>query len=149
MKIFIDADACPVAVKEILYKTSSRLQLTLILVANQNMRVPQTKLISLIIVEDGADAADDKIVELMEEKDLIITDDIPLASRVIEKNGVVMNYRGLFLNNENIGQRLAVRNLMDDLRTGGMQTGGPNLFGKKEKQNFANQLDRYLTAALK
>ena len=149
MRIIVDADACPKQVKEILYRTSERLQIAVLLVANQFMRAPQSPLIESIVVSAGADEADDHIVEIMTADDLVITADIPLADRVIKKGAVVLDPRGTFLTDENIGQRLAVRNLMDELRTEGVQTGGPNSYNNKDKQEFANQLDRHLTKALK
>ncbi len=149
MRILVDADACPGAVKEILYKTSKRLKLELIFVANQYMRLPKSELIRNIIVAEGPDEADNHIVEIMKSSDLIISADIPLADRVIKKNGVVLDPRGIFLTEENIGQRLGMRNLMDYLRSGGMETGGPDSYGNKDKQEFANQLDRFLTRVLK
>jgi len=149
MKILVDADACPGVVKEILYRTSKRLKLVVILVANKYMRFPQSDLIKFILVKEGPDEADNHIVEITDSGDLIISADIPLADRVIKKGGIVLDPRGIFLDEENIGQRLAMRNLMDDLRSGGMETGGPNSYGIKDKQKFANQLDRFLTRVLK
>ncbi len=149
MKILVDADACPAVVKEILYKTSRRLKLEIILVANQFMRTPSTEQIKSIIVAEGPDEADDRIVDLMQPGDLIITADIPLADRVIKKGGVVLDPRGDLLSEENIGERLAMRNLLDELRTTGLQTGGPGSYGAREKQAFANQLDRFLTRMMK
>jgi uncharacterized protein YaiI (UPF0178 family) len=149
MRILIDADACPVTVKELLYKTSNRLEIEIIFVANQYMRIPVSDFMSSILVADGADIADDHIVEIMVAGDLVITADIPLADRVIKKNGVVLDPRGTFLTDENIGERLATRNLLDDLRTDGMITGGPKPYGNKEKQEFANQLNKFLTKVLK
>jgi len=149
MKILVDGDACPKTVKDLLYKTAIRLNVELILVANRYLRLPVSKHIRSIVVSQGADEADNHIVEIMKPGDLIISADIPLASRVIKKNGVVLDPRGIFLTDENIGQRLAVRDLMDDLRSGGLETGGPNTYGGKEKQEFANQLDRFLTNALR
>ena len=149
MKILIDADACPVTVKDLLYKTANKQELDIVLVANQYMRIPNSDFISSIIVSEGADVADDRIVEIMEAGDLIITADIPLADRVIKKDGVVLDPRGTFLTDENIGERLATRNLLDDLRSDGMITGGPKPYGNKEKQEFANQLNKFLTKALK
>ena len=149
MKILIDADACPVAVKEILYKTAKRLKLELLLVANKFMRTPSSEFIQSIIVAEGPDEADDRIVEITMPGDLIISADIPLADRVIKKQGVVLDPRGTLLTGENIGERLAVRNLMQDLRSTGIETGGPNSYGQRDKQTFANQLDRYLTRVLR
>ncbi|OHD14617.1 MAG: hypothetical protein A2Z96_00995 [Spirochaetes bacterium GWB1_48_6] len=149
MIIFVDADACPVAVKEILYKASSRWGMKLIFVANQKMWIPSSPLISQIVVSSGADVADDHIVSMVEPGDLVISADIPLADRVIKKSGIVLDPRGVFLTADNIGPRLALRDLMDGLRSEGMVTGGPGAFGPKEKQAFANHLDRILARAQK
>ncbi len=149
MKILIDADACPGVVKEILYKVSHRLNLKLIFVANQYMKFPSTSLISSVIVKAGPDEADNHIVEIMESGDLIITEDIPLADRVVKKGGTIITPRGKLLTENNISQKLAVRNLMNDLRNEGIMTGGPKSFGNKEKQLFANALDKFLTKALR
>ena len=149
MKILVDADACPIAVKEILYKAAKRLHVDLILVANQFMRTPKSEFIKSVTVAEGPDEADDHIVDIVHQDDLVITADIPLADRVIKKDAVVLDPRGTLLTNENIGERLAVRNLMQDLRTSGIETGGPNSYGIREKQEFAIQLDRFLTRALK
>jgi len=145
MKIYIDADACPVPVKEMVYKASQRINISVILVANQYIRPPLTDLIQSEVVPGDPDAADDRIVELMDAKDLVITADIPLADRVVKKGGFVIEPRGSLLDANTIGQRLAVRNLMDDLRTEGQETSFQKPFGNKEKQAFANQLDRFLT----
>jgi len=149
MKILIDADACPAVIKEILYKVSDRLNLKLVFVANQYMKFPSTNLISSVIVKAGPDEADNHIVEIMEAKDLVITEDIPLADRVVKKDGIVLTPRGKLLTESNISQKLAVRNLMNDLRNEGIMTGGPKAFGSKEKQLFANALDKFLTKALR
>lgn len=149
MKVIVDADACPRVVKELLFRTSERLNVELILVANQKMAVPESDFIKSIVVAEGPDIADDHIVEIMQAGDLIISSDIPLADRVIKKKGFVLEPRGSFLTQENIGQRLATRDLLEELRSGGMQTGGPDGYGKKEKQEFSNQLDKFLTRALK
>ena len=144
MSIYIDADACPVVVKDLLFKTSKRLLLTLVLVANQYMKIPVSDYIQFVLVPEGPDVADDKIVELVLENDLVITADIPLADRVIKKGAVVLDPRGTLLTEENIGERLAYRNLMDDLRSNGMETGGPSAYTAKDKQEFANQLSKFL-----
>ena len=149
MKILIDADACPSVVKEILYKVSHRLQLKLVFVANQYMKFPSNSLISSVIVKSGPDEADNHIVEIMEAGDLVITEDIPLADRVVKKGGTIITPRGKLLTEDNISQKLAVRNLMNDLRNEGIMTGGPRAFGNKEKQLFANALDKFLTRALR
>ena len=149
MKILIDADACPVTVKDLLYKTANKLELNIVLVANQYLRIPVSDFITSIIVSEGADIADDHIVEIMNAGDLVITADIPLADRVIKKDGVVLDPRGTFLSGDNIGERLATRNLLDDLRSDGMITGGAKTYGNKEKQEFANQLNKFLAKVLK
>ncbi|MBF0432543.1 MAG: YaiI/YqxD family protein [Fibrobacteria bacterium] len=149
MKILVDADACPRSCKELLFKTSDRREVHLVMVANQRMAVTPSEWISFVVVSAGADVADDHIVEIMEKGDLIISADIPLASRVIKKGGVVLDPRGVYLTDENIGQRLATRNLMEDLRSSGVQTGGPDGYGGKEKQEFSNQLDKFLSKALR
>lgn len=148
MKILVDADACPLAVKQILFKTAKRLDVDLVLVANQFLRVPNSPLIKCLIVSAGSDVADDKIVEIMEKGDLVISADIPLAYRVIKKQGFVLDPRGKFLTDTNIGQRLASRNLSEDLRSAGIETGGANSYSSKDKLKFANQLDKFLTQVL-
>ncbi len=149
MRILIDADACPKMAKEVLYKISERLSVELVFVANSYMNTPYSDLISFIQVAQGADEADNHIVDIMNSNDLIISSDIPLADRVIKKGGVILDPRGNFLTESNVGQRLAIRNLMDDLRSEGMETGGPSSYGSKEKQLFNNQLDKFLTKALR
>ncbi len=144
MQIFIDADACPSAVKEILFRAAERLRIPLILVANQKIQIPDSDFISNIIVEAGPDLADDRIVELAQKNDLIISADIPLADRVIQKGAFVIDHRGDFFTAENIKERLAVRDLMAELRSGGMETGGPPAFSQKDRKAFADQLDRFL-----
>ncbi len=148
MRILIDADACPVPVKELLIKTSERRGLPLVFVANQYMKLPPSSLIKFVRVADGPDIADDHIVEIVEAKDLVITADIPLADRVIKKEAFVLDPRGELLTKANIGQRLAMRNFMEDMRNYGELTGGPKVYGPREKQKFANQLDRLLTREL-
>ena len=149
MRIFIDADACPVAVKEILFRSAERLSIPLVLIANQKINFPQSDYISGIVVEAGPDIADDRIAELAEEGDLVITADIPLADRVISKRAHAINPRGEIYSAENIKERLAVRDLMADLRDGGMETGGPRAFSAADRKAFADQLDRFLTKNLR
>jgi len=145
-KILVDADACPVPAKDILYRVSARLAVPLVLVANTPLRRPKSPLILMEVVSQGADEADDRIVELADPGDLVVTADIPLAARVIRKNAAaaVIDPRGAFLTEANIGPRLAVRDLMDGLRSEGMNTGGPPAYSPRDKQAFANQLDRWL-----
>ena len=148
MKILVDADACPAIVKQILYNTSKRLSLELVMVANNFVRTPSSEIIKSVVVAQGPDEADDSIVDMMQPEDLIVTADIPLADRVIKKGGVVLDPRGTLLTSGNIGERLATRNLKAELRTLGMDIGGPAAYGRREKQEFANQLDRFLTRVL-
>ena len=145
MQIWVDADACPVEAKEVLYKVSKRLRIPLILVANQMMWIPKTDLIRLELVGAGADVADRRIVELLSKGDLVISADIPLAANAVARGATVLDPRGDELNADNVGSRLAARNLMDGLRGSGMETGGPAAYSAKNKQDFANQLDRLLT----
>ena len=149
MKIFVDADACPKAAKEILYRTSKRLNVELILVANTYTRVPTSEFIQFVLVPNNPDEADDRIIDLMHSGDLVISSDIPLADRVIKKGGVVLDPRGILLTADNIGEKLTMRNFKEELRQTGIDTRGPNAYGAQEKQRFANQLDRYLTLLLK
>ena len=148
MKILVDADASPLVVKEILYKTARRLGIQLILVANRNMTIPKLKEVKLLVVSAGPDEADNRIVEIMNRGDLVISSDIPLAEKVIKKGGLVLDPRGVFLTEENIGGKLAMRNLMENLRSSGVQSGGPGSYTMKDKQKFTNQLDKYLTKML-
>lgn len=144
MRILVDADSCPVVVKEILYRAAERVHVPLVLVANQCLIVPGSVYISCIEVPAGPDVADDRIVEMVEIDDLVISADLPLAERVIAKGGFVLNPRGDLYTPENIKDRLATRDLMDLLRNSGMDTGGPSSFSQKDRQAFANQLDRFL-----
>jgi uncharacterized protein YaiI (UPF0178 family) len=146
MQIWVDADACPNVIKEILFRAAERLQVPLILVANQLLRTPPSRHISSIRVGAGLDVADNEIVQKMESGDLVITADIPLASEVIGKGGHALNPRGEFYSKENIEERLAMRNFMDELRDAGVNTGGPATLNQKDRQAFANQLDRFLAS---
>jgi len=144
VQIWIDADACPKVIKEILYRASERVQIPLILVANQPLRTPPSKFIRTIQVPAGFDVADNKIVQEMEAGDLVITADIPLAAEVIENKGHALNPRGEFYTENNIKQRLSMRNFMDELRSSGVDTGGPAALSQSDRQAFANELDRFL-----
>ena len=144
MKIWVDADACPAIVKEILYRAAIRTKSDLILVANQSLQIPPSQFIKKIKVSSGFDVADNYIVEHMEEGDLVITADIPLADAVIEKAGVALNPRGELYSEKNIKQRLAFRNISEGLRSSGVITKGPATLSKKDIQAFANCLDRFL-----
>ncbi len=144
MQIWVDADACPNVIKEILFRAAERVQTSLILVANKTLRIPVSSYISSIRVGAGLDVADNAIVKEMESGDLVITADIPLASEVIGKGGYALNPRGEFYSKENIEERLTLRNFMDELRGSGVNTGGPATLNQKDRQAFANQLDRFL-----
>jgi len=149
MQIYIDADAFPKGVRDILIKASVRLKLGLIFVANNPLRLEKLANLSMILVPEGADVADDRIAELVQPGDLVITADIPLADRVVTKKAFAMNPRGTLYTENNIKDRLAMRDLLKDLRDNGMVTGGPAAFSKKDRQNFANQLDSFLIRQLK
>ncbi|MBU2880369.1 YaiI/YqxD family protein [Psychrosphaera sp. B3R10] len=144
MKIWVDADACPVAAKEILYRAANRTQIELILVANQYLKVPPSPFITTIQVPSGFDVADNEIVLRAQPEDLVITADIPLASEVIDNNAIALNPRGELYTKHNIKQRLNIRDFMDTMRASGADTGGQPKYGDKDKQQFANALDKYL-----
>ncbi len=146
MRIWVDADACPGVVKEILYRAAERAQIELTLVANQSLRVPPSKWIRAVQVEKGFDVADNRIAAEVAPGDLVITADIPLAAAVIEKDGHALNPRGELYSRENIRQLLDMRNFMDTLRASGVDTGGPPSFSQSDRQAFANRLDRFLAA---
>lgn len=144
MKIWVDADACPAAIKEILYRVANRTQIPVTLVANQMLRVPPSPHIRAMQVPSGFDVADRRIVEECEKGDIVITADIPLAALVIEKQATVIDPRGELLTLHNIRERLSMRNFMEELRNSGVETGGHGAFSPADKQAFANQLDRLL-----
>jgi uncharacterized protein YaiI (UPF0178 family) len=144
MKIWVDADACPVVIKEILFRAAQRTGIQLTLVANQQVRIPPSRNISFVQVSRGFDVADDEIVKRSEVGDLVITADIPLAAEVIEKGAIALNPRGMLYTTENIKDRLQMRDFMDTLRSSGIQTGGPPPLDQGDRQAFANQLDRWL-----
>lgn len=141
-KIWIDADACPKAVKEILFKTSARLKIELTLVANSYQSIPHTPLINLIVVGKKLDEADQYIVDHVAPHQLVITADIPLAAKVVEKNAYALNPRGEIYTEENIGEILSMRDFLKELRDGGAITGGPASFGPKDVEHFANSLNK-------
>ncbi|MBI3575641.1 MAG: YaiI/YqxD family protein [Gammaproteobacteria bacterium] len=147
MQIWVDADACPNVIKEILFRAATRARVSLTLVANQLLRMPPSPYIKAIQVPSGFDVADSKIVQQLQPGDLVITADIPLAALVIEKSGHALNPRGEFYTTENIRERLAMRNFMDELRNTGVNTGGPAVLSLSDRQAFANQLDRFLAKA--
>ncbi|HEY5497126.1 MAG TPA: YaiI/YqxD family protein [Syntrophales bacterium] len=149
MKIYVDADGFPSAVKGLLIRAAIRLHVSLVFVANKKLKYESSVIISSIIVPEGPDIADDRIVELAQPGDLVITADIPLADRVIAKGAFALDYRGKLYTEDNIKDRLALRDLLYELRDGGMMTGGPSMFNKKDCHTFANQLDSFLMRQLK
>ena len=144
MKIWVDADACPVVIKDILFKAAERTGVETTLVANQAIRVPPSRFIHSIQVASGFDVADDEIVNRTEPGDLVITADIPLAADVIEKGGLVLSPRGEKFTTENIKARLNIRDFMDTLRGSGIDTGGPPPLNQNDRKLFADHLDRLL-----
>jgi len=144
MKIWVDADACPVAIKEILYRAANRTQVPLVLVANRMLRVPPSPWIKALQVPAGFDVADKRIAEEAQPGDLVITADVPLAADVIAKGAVVIDPRGELLTVSNIQERLGLRNFLDTLRSSGVETGGPSGLSDADRKAFANQLDRLL-----
>ena len=144
IKIWVDADACPVVIKNILFKAAERTGVELILIANQPIHIPALRCIQFIQVSAGFDVADNEIVKRMHKGDLIITADIPLAAEVIEKGGYALNPRGEFYTTENIRARLNMRDFMESLRSSGVQTGGPSTLNQSHRQSFANHLDTFL-----
>ena len=144
MQIWVDADACPKVIKEILFRAAERRQIQLTLVANKMLYCPPSKVIRAMQVPAGFDVADNKIAQMVERGDLVVTADIPLAADVIERGGHALNPRGEFYSKDNIQERLTMRNFMEGLRGSGVETGGPPSFNQGDRQAFANQLDRFL-----
>ncbi|NOQ46201.1 MAG: YaiI/YqxD family protein [Desulfobulbaceae bacterium] len=145
MKIWVDADACPVVIKDILFRAAERTGILLTLVANRPVRIPPSRYITFIHVASGFDVADNEIVQRLGVGDLVITSDIPLAAEVIEKGGHALNPRGELYSTDNIRDRLNMRDFMDTLRVSGIDTGGPSALSQSDRQSFANNLDRFLT----
>ena len=145
MKIWVDADACPVEIKEILFRAAARTAVQLTLVANHPMRIPRSPYIEMLQVASGFDVADNEIVKRMSDGDLVITADIPLAAEVIEKGGYALNPRGELYSADSIRGRLNMRDFMDTLRASGINTGGPPALSQSDRQSFANHLDELLT----
>lgn len=145
MKIWVDADACPVVIKDILFRAAERTGIPLTLVANQPLQIPPSQHISFIQVGAGFDVADNEIVKRVNADDLVITSDIPLAAEVIEKNAQALTPRGEMYTLENIRARLSMRDFMESLRASGVDTGGPAALNHGDRQAFANQLDTILT----
>ena len=144
MQILVDADACPVVIKDIVFRAAERTQVMTTLVANQSISVPPSRFIKTIRVSAGFDVADNEIVKLSESGDLVITSDIPLASEVIDKGAQALSPRGELFTPENIKQRLNMRDFLDTMRASGMQSGGPPPLSQADRQQFANHLDRLL-----
>lgn len=144
-RIWVDADACPVPIKEILFRAADRAQVQVTLVANQPLRTPPSRFVRSIQVAGGFDVADDAIVERAQAGDLVVTQDIPLAAKVLEKGALAMNPRGVLFTTDSIAQQLSMRNFMEELRGAGVDTGGPSAFHARDKQAFANQLDIWLS----
>jgi uncharacterized protein YaiI (UPF0178 family) len=147
--IWIDADACPRIIKEIVFRASTRLSLPVLLVANKSLVKHNSTLVESIVVADGSDVADDYIAEQCTAEDLVITADIPLAARIVAKGCVALDPRGELYTEENVGERLAMRDLMMELRSGGLVQGGPGQFSHTDRQRFASSLDRTLTQMLR
>ena len=144
MKIWVDADACPVVIKDILFRAAARTGVQLTLVANQPVRIPPSRCIKFLQVASGFDVADNEIVKRLESGDLVITSDIPLAADVIEKGGYALSPRGELYSTENIRARLNIRDFMDTLRASGINTGGPPALSKSDRKSFADHLDSLL-----
>ncbi len=143
--VWVDADACPVVIKEILFRAAQRTGIPLILVANQPMRIPRAPNISMLHVASGLDVADSEIVKRLSPGDLVITSDIPLAAEVIEEGAHALSHRGELYSSDTIGQLLNMRDFMDTLRGSGINTGGPPSLSKSDRKSFADHLDRFLT----
>jgi len=144
MIIWVDADACPVVIKEILFRAADRTKQHLVLIANHPVYIPPSQFIRMHQVESGFDEADNEIVKRLDKGDLVITSDIPLAAEVIKKEGFVLSPRGELFTKENIGARLSMRNFMEALRTSGVDTGGLSALNQNDRKSFANQLDKLL-----
>jgi uncharacterized protein YaiI (UPF0178 family) len=146
MQIWVDGDACPGVIKELLYRAANRRRIKVTLVANQSVRIPRSEFVEAVVVPSGMNVADRRIVELVAPGDLVVTADIPLAADVVAKGGQALDPRGELYTEANIGERVAVRNLLDGFRGEGRVMGGPANYTSRDKQAFANQLDRWLTA---
>lgn len=144
MHIWVDADACPAVIKDILFRVADRTQIEVTLVANQLMRVPGSRFIRALQVPAGADVADAEIVARVNAGDIVVTGDIPLAAQVLDKGGLPLNPRGEWYTRDTIAQQLTMRAFMEELRGAGVDTGGPAAFSQADRQSFANALDREL-----
>ena len=148
MHIWVDADACPAVIKEILIRASRRTSLPLTFIANHAIKVPADNQIQFIQVASGFDMADNEIVSRVQTKDLVITADIPLANDVIDRGGICLSPRGELMDKSNIAARLTMRNFMDTMRSSGVDTGGQNAFNHRDRMQFANQLDKIIQSSL-
>ena len=146
MHIWVDADACPVVIKQVLFKAAERTRTPMTLVANHSVSVPPSKVIKFLQVPQGFDVADNEIVRQLMPGDLVITSDIPLAAEVLENGGMALSPRGEMFTDEDIGARLNMRDFMDTMRGSGVVTGGPSALSQSDRQAFANHLDRLLAA---
>ena len=144
MQIWVDADACPKVIKDILFRAADRKRIQCVLVANQYMAVAKSQFVRFVKVDGGFDVADNYIAQHVQQGDLVITADIPLAAAVVEKGATALNPRGQLYTENNIRQRLAMRNFMEEMRSAGQITGGPPVLGQTERREFANNLDRIL-----
>ena len=144
MPIWVDADACPKVIKEVLYRAAEREQMMVTLVANQGLSVPPSRFVRTLRVPAGFDVADNEIVRRAEAGDLVITADIPLAAEVMEKGAITLNPRGERYSEATIRERLTMRDFMDTMRASGVQTGGPPALNQRDRQQFANELDKWL-----
>ncbi len=149
LKIWIDADACPRVVKDLVFRASSRLKVPVCLVANRYMPVPPEPLITSVLVDKGMDIADSYIFDNVTENDIVITADIPLAALVVEKGATAIDPRGELYTEDNVRERLSMRDFIKGLRDNGVDTGGPPPFGPKDKERFANSVNRVLTKMMK
>ena len=149
MRIWVDADACPRVIKEIVFRASERLEMPVILVANKGLAKHHSRFITSVVVAEGLDAADDYIAENATEEDLVITADIPLAARIVAKGAVGLDPRGELYTEENVGERLSIRDMMQELRSAGMIQGGPAAFSNTDRQRFASSLDCTLTRMIR
>lgn len=149
MKIWVDGDACPAVIKEILFKAAERTKLDVIVVANRQINIPKSAHIHFLIVPSGLDGADNEIVKNVEPGDLVVTSDIPLAARIVEEGALGLNPRGEIYTKDIISERLSARDFMDILRSSGVETGGPSALSARDRQSFANSLDQIITKVKK
>ena len=147
--MWVDADACPVVIKDILFRAAERTGIELTLVANQRIRIPRSRVVKFLLVKSGFDAADNEIVKRLHSGDLVITADIPLAAETVEKEAYALNPRGEFYTADNIKSRLNVRDFMDALRESGVDTGGPPALSQSDRKIFADNLDKFLSRHVK